>query len=167
MSAESVRSPRPVDPQDGYDTFDCGNSELNAWLMQKALASEGRSARTYVVTTTNRRIVAYYCLSAGAVIRASLPRAKLRQNMPDEVPVLVMGRLAVDRRYQGLGLGKDLLKDAILRALNAAELVGIRAILVHAKDEDAAAFYRRFGFFDSRFDEKILLLPIETAAACL
>ncbi len=78
-----------------------------------------------------------------------------------------MGRLGVDREYQGLGLGKDLLKDAILRALNAAELVGIRAILVHAKDEDAAEFYRRFGFFDSRFDEKILLLPIETAAACL
>ena len=166
MGGQDFRPPQPISAQDETGEFDCGHADLDAWLRQTALASEGRSARTYVVTA-GLRVVAYSCLAAGAVIRSSLPRAKLRQNMPDQVPIIVLGRLAVDRRYQGLGLGKGLLKDAIRRTVSAAELVGVRAIVVHAIDDAAAEFYKRYGFTASPLDEKTLLLPVETAVAAL
>ena len=152
MGGQNFRPPQPISAQDETGEFDCGHADLDAWLRQTALASEGRSARTYVVTA-GLRVVAYSCLAAGAVIRSSLPRAKLR--------------LAVDRRYQGLGLGKGMLKDAIRRSVNAAELVGVRAIVVHAIDDAAAEFYKRYGFTASPLDERTLLLPVDTAVTAL
>lgn len=135
-------------------------------MRERALHSEGRSARTYVVTAAGR-VLAYSCLAAGAVVRSNLGRVKLRASMPDQVPVIVLGRLAVDRAWQARGLGRGLLKEGIVRALGASDLIGVRAILVHAIDEAAVAFYRRFGFLDSPVQPRTLLLPLETARAAL
>lgn len=87
--------------------------------------------------------------------------------MPEPIPVMILGRLAVDRRFQGEGFGKALLRDAILRTLQAAEIAGIRAILVHAKDENARQFYARFGFLPSPLDPLTLMQPLNDAREAL
>jgi predicted N-acetyltransferase YhbS len=112
-------------------------------------------------------VLGYSSLAAGAVVRSHLGKAKLRANLPDQVPIVVLGRLAVDLSWQRRGVGQGLLKDGILRALGASEMVGIRAIVVHAIDEAAIAFYRRFGFLDSPLDARTLLLPLETARSAM
>src|SRR6185437_16621557 len=142
-------------------SFDCGKDELNNWLRQQATSSEGKSARTYVVVGENR-VVAYYCLAAGSVLRGDMPREKLRQNLPEQVPVIVLGRLAVDRRFSGRGFGMGLLKEALLRAIEASEIVGVRALIVHAIDDEACGFYRKFGFLSFPTNPRTLVLPIET-----
>jgi predicted N-acetyltransferase YhbS len=96
-------------------------------------------------------------------MRGDLPKATLRRNAPDEVPVIVLGRLAVDMNFASRGLGTALLQDAFLRSLRAAEAVGVRAILVHAIDDKACAFYRRFGFLAFPTNPLTLVLPLETA----
>ena len=117
------------------------------------------------MATAGVRVVAFYCLSAGSVTRRDLPR-RLRHDTPDAIPIVVMGRLAVDAAFQGRGLGQGLLRDAILRTLTAAETIGVRALLVHALD-DAAPFYRKYGFVSSPINERTLILPLETARAAL
>jgi ribosomal protein S18 acetylase RimI-like enzyme len=161
-----MRPPEPLSDTHDTNGFECGNSDLNGWLTRRAPDSEAKSARTYVVTL-EQRVIAYYCLEAGAVMRDQLPAAKLRKGLPEQVPIVVIGRLAVDRRYQSRGLGKSLLKDAIIRSLQASDLVGIRAIIVHAIDDNAVAFYRKFGFVHSSLNERTLLLPVETARLAL
>jgi len=158
-----LRPPERIADSHDLTAFDCGSPELDAWLKNRAL--DGRSARAYVVAVDNR-VVAYYCLSAGSVIRADLPK-KAQRNTPDQIPVVIIGRLAVDRRFQSRGFGKGLLKDAILRALQASEAIGVRAIVVHALDDEAAKFYRKFGFVDSPLNPRTLVLPIETAKQAL
>jgi GNAT superfamily N-acetyltransferase len=105
-------------------------------------------------------VVAYYSLATGSVEHKQAP-GKVRRNMPDPIPVMIIGRLAVDKSLQGRGVGRGLLKDAVLRTLKAAQIAGIRAILVHALDEEAATFYRKNGFMDSPIDPLILMLPLE------
>jgi GNAT superfamily N-acetyltransferase len=161
-----LRLPERLSEQHDVSQFDCGKPELNEWLAKHAASSDGKSARTYVVAV-GPRVVGYYCLAAGAVIRGELPKAKTRQNMPNEVPVVVIGRLAMDKGFQGRGIGHGLLKDALLRALNASELVGVRAIVVHAIDEEAAKFYTRIGFLPSPLNPLTLMLPVETVQQAL
>ena len=108
------------------------------------------------------RVVGYYALATGAVAQAFATR-RVRRNMPDPVPVMVLGRLAVDRAYQGRGIGVGLLRDAILRTLQAAELGGIRAVLVHAISEEAKRFYERYGFVVSPLDPMTLMITIADA----
>ena len=141
--------PEPIKPTHDVETFDCGNPTLNDWLRKRALESETTGAsRTYVVCYENK-VVGYYCLASGSVIRAEAP-GKIRRNMPDPIPVMVLGRLAVDVSHQSKGIGKGLVKDAVLRTLQASEIAGIRAILVHALDEEAKQFYvERCGFTPS------------------
>jgi len=162
----NIRAPEPLTTAHDVALFDCGNGDLNHWLVQRAMASDGRSARTYVVAI-DARVIAYYCLAAGSVMLAALPRAKLRQNMPDPIPVIVIGRLAVDKRFKGRGFGRGLLKDCILRSLSIAQQIGVRAILVHAVDEDACNFYRKFTFVESPINARTFVLPIESAKAAL
>ena len=114
------------------------------------------------MVAVERRVVAYYCLSTGSIIRSVLPR-KLRHNTPDAVPVLVMGRLAVDLRYQHRGFGKGLLKDAITRALSLSSEVGFLALVVHVIDESAIPFYARYSFVPSPTDPRTFILPLATA----
>lgn len=142
--------------------FACGQAELDHWLREWAGRSEGRTARTYVVCDETS-VVAYYCLAAGAVTHLHAP-GKIRRNAPDPVPVIVIGRLAVDRQYARRGLGGALLKDGLLRCLNAGAIVGARAVLVHAIDDDAVRFYLHYGFAPFPPGSRTLFLPMETIA---
>jgi GNAT superfamily N-acetyltransferase len=125
--------------------FDCGKPALNAWLIRHALINqESRSARTIVVCS-GKRVVGYYALAAGSVNHAEAT-GRIRRNMPDPVPMALLGRLAIDKSAHGFGLGAGLLKDAVLRVWAASDLLGVRGILVDALDEDAKRFYEKFGF---------------------
>jgi GNAT superfamily N-acetyltransferase len=160
-----LTSPAPLEPTHDVTGFACGSAPLDDYLRKYALANhQNRSARTYV-STRGSRVVGYYTLAAGSVRRDDTPPrvAKGLGNYP--VPVILLARLAVDQAEQGKGLGAALLKDALLRAAQAADIVGCRAVLVHAKDQAAQAFYRRFGFESSPVDELHLYLLMKDIQA--
>lgn len=158
----SLAPPAPLGADHDLSRFESGRPALDDWLRQRATKNERAGAsRTYVVAEDGR-VVGYYALSTGAVECRQAP-GKVRRNMPDPIPVMLMGRLAVDRAWQGRGLGRALLKDAVLRTLRAAEIAGIRALLVHALDAEAARFYRANGFLVSPIDPLVLMLPLATA----
>jgi len=159
-----LSAPVPLTADHDLSEFDCGESALNDWLKQRALKNESRFSRTYVVCDGNRA-VAYFCISAGAVERASAP-GKVRRNAPDTIPISVIGRLAVSRDYAGRGLGADLLSDALRRIAVASQSIGIGAVLVHAKDDAAKGFYMACAeFIEYPADSRTLFLPIETVIA--
>lgn len=163
-SAPRLSAPTPLTAEHDVLSFDCGEPVLNDWLRHRALKNESRFSRTYVVRDGNR-VVAYYCISAGAVERAAAP-GKVRRNAPDTIPVSVIGRLAVDRNHAGKGLGADLLADALRRIAVASRSIGIGAVLVQAKDEAAKRFYLRCAeFIAYPEDSRTLFLPIETVIA--
>ncbi len=148
------------------ETFDSGNSQLDEWLKRRALKNESEGAsRTYVLCD-RQAVIAYYCLATGAVAQTAAT-GKVRRNMPDPIPVMVIGRLAVDRNWQGCGIGRALLRDAILRTLQAAEIAGIRAILVHAISEDAKQFYQKCGFTVSPMEPMTLMVKVSDVIASL
>jgi GNAT superfamily N-acetyltransferase len=157
--AEEIGAPEHLTTQHDLDSFDSGVATLDDWLKRHALANEQAGAsRTYVVCAGGP-VVGYYALAAGGAAHATAP-GRARRNMPDPVPVMVIGRLSVDRAYQGRGLGVGLLRDAILRTLQAAEVAGIRASLVHAISEEAKHFYERHGFMASPIDPMTLMITI-------
>ena len=161
-----VSQPARLEPTHDCSRFDSGSPQLDHWLRRRAPSNEKTGAsRTYVVCE-GVRVVAFYSLANGAVVLKDVP-GKVRRNMPDPIPVMVLGRLAVDRQFRGRGLGKALLRDAILRTLQAAEIAGIRAILVHAKDDSARRLYERFGFLASPTHPLTLMLPLRDAFAQL
>lgn len=161
-----LSAPVPLTAEHDLTTFDCGEPALNDWLLHRALQNESRFSRTYVVCDGNR-VVALFCISAGAVERASAP-GKIRRNAPDTIPVSVIGRLAVSREHAGKGLGADMLSDALRRITAASQSIGIAAVLVHAKDDTAKRFYLRCAEFIAHpADSRILFLPIETIVAAL
>jgi GNAT superfamily N-acetyltransferase len=156
--------PVPLTAEHDLAGFDCGEPALNDWLRHRALKNESRFSRTYVVCEGNR-VVAYFCISAGAVERAAAP-GKVRRNAPDTIPISVIGRLAVSRDHAGKGLGADILSDALRRIAVASQSIGIGAVLVHAKDEAAKRFYIRCAeFIEYPEDSRTLFLPIETVVA--
>lgn len=138
---------------------------MNQWLLHKALKNESRFSRTYVVCD-GLRVVAYYCISAGAVARMAarmVALGRVRRNAPESIPVSVIGRLAVSREYAGRGLGADMLADALRRIAIAAQTIGISAVLVHAKSDAAKAFYLRCAeFVEYPEDSRTLFLAVET-----
>lgn len=127
--------------------FSCGREELDSWLYAHALDSERRDiARTFVVCRGNRRVVGYYSLTIGSVRMADAPR-KLVRGLPGyPIGMVLLARLAIDRKEQGTGLGAELLADALRRALHAGESAAARLIVVDALDDQAARFCQRFGF---------------------
>ena len=148
-------------------TFDCGKSSLNVWLRRFALTNQqSDSARTYVLHRAGK-VVAYYSLSAGAVRKEESPDRVAKGLAKHPIGVILLARLAVDRGERGRGLGKAMLVDALSRALMAGDAIGARAILVHAIDEEAAAFYRKFGFEPSPLDPKQLMLLMKDLRASL
>jgi len=160
----TLSAPVPLTADHDVSDFDCGSPALNDWLKHRALKNESRFSRTYVVCAGNRA-VAYYCISAGAVERAAAP-SKVRRNAPDTIPVSLIGRLAVCRDYAGLGLGADILSDALRRIAVASRSIGIGAVLVHAKDDQAKRFYLACAeFIEYPADSRTLFLPIETVIA--
>ncbi len=159
-----LSAPVPLTAEHDLSAFDCGEPALNDWLLHRALQNESRFSRTYVVCEDNR-VVAYFCVSAGAVERAAAP-GRLRRNAPDAIPVSVIGRLGVSRSHAGKGLGADILSDALRRIAVASRSIGIGAVLVHAKDDAAKRFYmKRAEFIEYPKDSRILFLPIETVVA--
>ena len=160
-----MRPPEPLGPQHQLERFDCGNAALNRWLQQRAMANErqGVSRTVVICADEGSDVIAYACLSAGAIVLAEVPGA-LRRNMPDPLPVVVLGRLAVDLRQQGQGLGSALVADAMRRSVAGRRLVGARALLVHAIDEQAAAFYRSLGFRPSPISASTLMLHLSEQA---
>jgi len=166
LDREKLRPPEKLNSSHQVEGFDSGNGQLDHWLKSRALKNELEGAsRTYVLCV-DEAVVAYYCLANGAVGQATAT-GRMRRNMPDPIPVMVIGRLAVDRRWQGKGIGKALIRDAILRTLQAAEIAGIRAILVHAISEDAKQFYQRCGFIASPVDPMTLMVKVNDATASL
>ena len=140
--------------------FCSGRAPLDEWLVRRALKNQQSGASRTFVITTDATVVGYYSLAASSV-RLSTAPGSVRRNMPDPIPVILLGRLAVDQAYQSQGLGRALLKDAVQRVLMAGEAVGIRALLVHAIDDEAAAFYRHFGFIQSPLDGNTLFYPLD------
>ena len=159
-----LSAPVPLTAEHDLSGFECGEPALNDWLRHRALKNESRFSRTYVVCE-NTRVVAYFCISAGAVKRAAAP-GKVRRNAPDTIPVSVIGRLAVSRDHAGKGLGADILADALRRIAVASQSIGIGAVLVQAKDEAAKRFYMRCAeFIEYPNDSRTLFLPIGTGVA--
>lgn len=155
-----MRAPEPLNAEHDIATFDCGESSLNDWLRRRAHTNQGAGAsRTYVVADDRLRVLGYYALAAGAVSHVQATGA-IRRNMPEPIPGLVLGRLAVDRSQQGRALGAALLKDAVLRTLAVASEIGVRALLAHAVSETAKAFYLRHGFVESPVDALTVMLRL-------
>jgi GNAT superfamily N-acetyltransferase len=163
MSAEEpIGAPERLAADHDLASFDSGSPVLDDWLRRRALPNqESGASRTYVIRA-GQRVIGYYALAAGAIAPAEAT-GRTRRNMRDPVPVMVLGRLAVDARYQSRGLGRALLRDAILRTLQAADIAGIRAILVHAISEDAKRFYERCGFLPSPVDPMTLMITLRDA----
>jgi GNAT superfamily N-acetyltransferase len=159
VGIEKMMAPQPLAANHRLENFACGEPALDDWLHRRALKNQSNgSSRTYVVID-NDAVVAYYCLAAGAVSHAEAP-ANLKRNRPDPIPVLVLGRLAIHNDYQQKGLGTALVRDALLRTLQAAEVAGIAALLVHAISEQARRFYLSRGFLESPIQPMTLCLPL-------
>jgi GNAT superfamily N-acetyltransferase len=168
MAGARVRAPERLAAQHDVSAFRNGrHPSLDDWLSERALASEGLPARTYVVCNgdSSVRVVGYYAISTAMEQRVALPSAKLRRGMPEQIPLLLIGRLAVDREFQGIGLGTDLLSDALRRCLAASEIAGVRGIIAHAIDSGAVRFYERYGFKSSPLGERIMLMPMDAVRA--
>ncbi|WP_432735275.1 GNAT family N-acetyltransferase [Cronobacter sakazakii] len=146
----NVTAPVLLTEQHVLEPFDCGNEVLDDWLRRRAMKNQHLNAsRTFVICLEGTmRVVGYYSIATGSVSHVDLGRS-LRQNMPDPIPVVLLGRLAVDVCTQGHNYGKWLLNDAVVRVSNLADQVGIKAIMVHAINEQAKAFYEYFGFVQS------------------
>jgi len=157
-----LTAPTPLTADHILEPFDCGTSTLNDWLKRQALKNEKSGASRSYVVCVDTRVVGYYCLSTGAIARASPPKPTQR-NMPDPIPVVVMGRLAVDNQYGGQGIGSALLRDAVMRLLRAAGSIGVKALLVHAISEEAKRFYLSRGFIESPIEPMTLCLILQSA----
>jgi GNAT superfamily N-acetyltransferase len=163
--APGLRAPEPLTARHDLSRFTNGvHPSLDQWLRERARSSEGLSARTYVVCPINEpdRIVGYFSISTAVEQRNALPSAKLRRGMPEQVPLLLIGRLAVDSEWRGRGVGSALLVDALRRCLAASEIAGARGVVAHAIDDTAVGFYERHGFVRSPLGGRVMLLPIET-----
>lgn len=160
MSPATLGVPVPLTAEHDTSAFTCRHESLSNWLSKRALAnSVSGASRTYVVCNEQRQVVGYYALAAGSMAAAGAT-SRMRRNMPDPLPVIVLGRLAVHSDWGGRGIGSGLLKDAVLRSIQASALVGVRALLCHAIDDDAKNFYLKHGFVESPLDPLTLMLGL-------
>lgn len=161
-SSDRLSAPEKLSTNQDLSQFQCGEPTLDDWLKRRALRNEeSGTSRTYV-TCVGNRVVGYYALAVGAVAHADAP-GRVRRNMPDPVPVMVIGRLAIDQTIQGQSMGPALLRDAVLRTIQAADIAGIRAILVHAVSDRAKRFYEKWGFISSPLDPMTLMITMAEA----
>ena len=154
-----ITAPVAITSAHDLENFCSGEPSLDMWLRSKALKNEGKASRTYVVCQGDRD-VGFYSLAVGSVAH-EFSLGNIKRNMPDPVPVMILGRLAVDQSAQGKGIGKALVRDAILRTIQAASIAGIRAILVHALHDRAATFYQECGFRASPVSPLTCMLRLE------
>ncbi len=147
---------------DGHrlDEFSCGVASLDDWLKRRARQNQSSGASRVYVVAAGDAVAGYYALASGALALNEAP-GSVRRNMPDPIPMAVLGRLAVDRAWMGKGLGAALLQDAVLRTVQAASILGIRGMIVHAISDEAKAFYERHGFIASRAQPMALILSLK------
>jgi len=156
-----LSAPRPLAVVHRLDEFACGETALDEWLKRRAMANQlSGASRTFVVADPDDRVFGYYALAAGAVAHQEATDA-VRRNMPDPIPVIVLARLAVDRRTQGDRLGAALLRDAVQRVVAVSENAGVRALLVHALNDRAKQFYEHYGFQASPVHPMTLMLRLQ------
>ena len=160
------RAPVPITAEHRLEGFESGKPPLDDWLKTHAIDNEGKASRTFVVVDDHGAVWAYYTLATGNVTRTEVPR-KLRHGLPNPVPVMVLARLAVDRRHAGKGLGPALLREAMTRTLKVSNNAGVRALIVHAIDDDAVGFYAKYGFQLFPPETRTMFLPIESIAAAV
>ena len=160
----TLRAPEPLAAQHRPEGFDCGKPALNDWLLRHARQAQGSgSAKTFVVAEDDGRVAGYFSLTVGQVDTLEAPE-RIRKGLGQyPVPVVILARLAVSREHQGRGIGVGMLQDAVRRTMLIAEQAGIRAMLTHPIDNDAAKFYTRFGFIASPLREQQLLLLLKDA----
>lgn len=161
----ALASPAPLNANHDAANFDCGKAALNDWLRESVRRPDGQRTRCYVVAQRSR-VAGFYCLSAGAVELEGIS-AKATKKASDPAPVVVIGRLAVDKPLQGKGLGRAILKDALSRIVKASEMVDAKAVIVHAVDQEAVPFYARYGFHPFPLGNQTLYLTINEVIASL
>ncbi len=161
-----ITAPSSITATHNVTDFDCGDKALNEWLLRRATKNETtRASRTFVVCNDNN-VIGYYSLAVGAVSRKD-SSGKVRRNMPEPIPIMVLARLAVNLNWQNNGIGSGMLKDAIQRTVIVAEQAGIRALLVHALSDNAKQFYVSNGFYVSPTNDMTLMITIDDAKNCL
>jgi GNAT superfamily N-acetyltransferase len=161
-----IQAPAPLTAEHALGGFDSGVASLDDWLRRRALPNQTSGAsRTFVVLDA-QAVVAYYALAASAVA-VDAASGRFRRNMPDPIPVVVLGRLAIARPHQGGGLGRALFQDAARRVIQAADIIGVRGLLVHAISQDAKAFYVRLGLDPSPIDPMTLMTTLADLKATL
>jgi GNAT superfamily N-acetyltransferase len=168
VSAAAFSAVQKLTAEHDLSQFDCGKEPLNKFLQRFALTNQlSNSAQTYVVCSGSNIVVGYYSLAVGAVEHAEAPARISRGLARQPIPVMLLARLAIDKSVHGAGLGKALLKDALLRTAQAADIAGIRAMLVHPKDEEAKAWYEKFDFEPSPTDPLHLFLLMKDLKALI
>ena len=161
-----LTAPMPLTADHVTDGFSCGVDSLDEWLKRRSLKNQIQGASRTFVVCDKSQVVAYYALAPGAITVAQATR-KLRRNMPDPIPVVILGRLAVDRSLHGKGFGRSLVRDAGMRVIQAADAIGVRGMTVHALTDDAKAFYEKVGFDPSPLDTHLLMITLaDLAASC-
>jgi predicted N-acetyltransferase YhbS len=161
-----LQPPVPLTSAHLVTNFDCGVDSLNEWLGKRAWKNQVLGASRTFVVCDGEIVVGYYCLSSAVIDRIELPKAKQR-NMPDPIPAVLIGRLAVDLRYQGQKIGVSLLQNALCRIITAAQSIGVAYILVHALDDGAKRFYETKGFVAIPERPLTLFLSVATAAVAM
>ena len=159
--------PEPIDEGHDVSSFACGKLPLDNWLKTRALANHQKGFSAVIVAHENRRVVGYYGLAPTAVVPNTMPRAIRTGQPPNPVPCLLLGQLAIDLKWKGKGIGSGLIKHALERSVQAASLIGGRALIVNAIDAEAAEFWQRRGFVPSRDDPFALFRSIDAIAASL
>ena len=162
----TLSAPEALDENHCFETFASGLTSLDDWLKRRAWKNQISGASRTFVVCDGGRVVAYYALASSAVAVDEAP-GRFRRNMPDPIPVVVLGRLAVDRSFHGKGIGRALVRDAGYRVAHAADTVGIRGLVVHAISEEAKVFYQKVGFDPSPLDPMILMITLADLKACL
>lgn len=141
----NLQPPALLTAEHGVEQFQSGVASLDEWLRKRALANQVSGASRTFVVCDGKQVVGYYALASGAIDSVHAT-GRFRRNMPNPIPVVLLARLAVDQRYHGQGFGRGLFKDVALRTLAAAEIIGVRGLMVHALSPDAERFYLRLGF---------------------
>lgn len=161
----TLAAPVPLTARHQTDEFACGTESLDQWLKRRALKNQLQGASRTFVVVDGPRVVAYYALASGAVT-STAATGRFRRNMPDPIPVVVLGRLAVDSTLQGKGYGRALIRDAGLRVLQAADAIGIRGMVVQALSDEARWFYEAVGFEPSPIDANLLMVTLADLMVC-
>ena len=161
----ALLAPVLLHAQHQTEQFSCGVASLDAWLKRRALKNQIQGASRTYVACQGDRVVAYYAIASGAVT-CNEAAGRLRRNMPDPIPVVVLGRLGVDSSLHGQGLGRSLVRDAALRILQAADVIGIRGMTVQALSDDARVFYEHMGFEPSPLDPNLLMITLADLKMC-